>query len=98
MSLLRRNFLLVMILAAWRRDPPSGAAVPGSGQRATARIQRCIGPDFSGMWVHGSIPGSEPLASGSYFASESLAAHDPTTAPVFAIDWSGPESHRRHGA
>ena len=49
-----RNFLLLASLAA-------AAAMPGFGQAAapTASI-----PDLSGLWVHPSIPGMEPLASG----------------------------------
>jgi hypothetical protein len=49
----RRNFLLLVTLAA-------AAATPGLGQTAApASI-----PNFSGMWAHPSLPGFEPLASG----------------------------------
>ena len=54
MNVRERNFLLLVTLAAL-------AVTPGLGQAAapTASI-----PDFSGYWVHPSIPGFEPLASG----------------------------------
>ena len=50
----RRNFLILVTLAA-------AAVTPGLGQAApsTASI-----PDFSGLWAHPSLPGFEPLASG----------------------------------
>jgi hypothetical protein len=49
----RRNFLLLVTLAAM-------AAAPGFGQAAPAATM----PDFSGMWAHPWLPGYEPLASG----------------------------------
>src|ERR1700704_2073809 len=54
MNAQQRNFLLLVTLVAV-------AVTPGLGQAAapTASI-----PDFSGYWVHPSIPGFEPLASG----------------------------------
>src|SRR5260370_34837407 len=61
----RRVFLLVVILAAAAATPAFGQAVAptvapaNSGKESAASI-----PDFSGMWVHGSIPGFEPLPSG----------------------------------
>ena len=54
MNVRRRNFLLLVTLAA-------AAAMPGPGQTAapTAPI-----PVFSGVWAHPWLPGYEPLASG----------------------------------
>ena len=58
---LRRDFLLVVTLAAAAATPAYGQAVAptvgpaNSGKESTASI-----PDFSGIWVH-SIPGFEPL-------------------------------------
>jgi hypothetical protein len=54
MNMRRRNFLLLVALAA-------AAATPVLGQAAapTASI-----PDFSGLWAHPWLPGFEPLASG----------------------------------
>jgi hypothetical protein len=65
MTLQRRNFLLVVALAAAAATPAFGQAVAptvapaNSGKESAASV-----PDFSGMWVHGSIPGFEPLPSG----------------------------------
>src|SRR5271167_3741322 len=65
MTLQRRDFLLVMALAAAAVTPVFGQAVAptvapaNSGKESAASV-----PDFSGMWVHGSIPGFEPLPSG----------------------------------
>jgi hypothetical protein len=64
MNLQRRNFLLVVTLAAATASPAFGQAVAptvgpaNSGKQSAASI-----PDFSGIWVH-SIPGFEPLPSG----------------------------------
>jgi hypothetical protein len=65
MTLQRRDFLLVVTLAAAAATPAFGQAVaqtvaPADGVKASAASVR----DFSGMWVHGSIPGFEPLPSG----------------------------------
>jgi hypothetical protein len=51
----RRNYLLLMILAAAMPTvaPAAGAADGGASI-----------PDFSGVWWHPSLPGFEPLASG----------------------------------
>src|SRR5207249_1311428 len=60
MNLRRRNFLLVVTLAA-------AAATPALAQAPTvgpANSGEESAANFSGMWVHGSIPGFEPLASG----------------------------------
>ena len=53
MNVRRRNFLLVTLAAL--------AVTPGLGQAAAPTVSI---PDFSGYWVHPSIPGFEPLASG----------------------------------
>jgi hypothetical protein len=49
----RRNFLLVVMVAAV-------AATPGLGASAAAPAV----PDFSGLWAHPWLPGYEPMASG----------------------------------
>src|SRR5215475_9408241 len=64
MNLQRRDFLLVVTLAAAAATPAFGQAVaptigPANGSKDSARSV----PDFSGIWVH-SIPGFEPLPSG----------------------------------
>ena len=61
MSAKRRDYLLLMILAAAAAMPTWGQTVaPGAGPvDGGASI-----PDFSGVWWHPSLPGFEPLASG----------------------------------
>ena len=91
MSWQRRDFLLVMILTAAVAAPAFGQAVvptvgpAGNGKEIAASI-----PNFSGMWVHGSIPGFEPLASGP---TSLVNRSRRTTAQLLgdlAIDWQGP--------
>jgi hypothetical protein len=63
--MIRRNFLLLVTLAAAAAMPNSlRAAAPtvttaDSGTNTTASI-----PDFTGRWAHPGFPGFEPLASG----------------------------------
>jgi len=61
MNAKRRDYLLLMILAAAASMPAWGQTVaPGAGPAdGGASI-----PDFSGVWWHPSLPGFEPLASG----------------------------------
>jgi hypothetical protein len=64
MKLQRRDFLLVMTLAAAAATPAFGQAVaptvwPANGGSEGAEVI----PDFSGIWVH-ALPGFEPLSSG----------------------------------
>ena len=54
MNALQRNFLLLVTLAA-------AAATPVLGQAAAPSAAI---PNLSGWWIHPSIPGFEPLASG----------------------------------
>ena len=54
MSTRRRNFTLLVALAA-------AAVTPGAGQSAPAATAI---PDFGGVWDHPGLPGFEPLASG----------------------------------
>ncbi len=66
MNVRRRNFLLLVTLAA-------AAATPGLGQTAVPTVSPADSgthkaasiPDFSGMWGHPWLPGFEPLASGA---------------------------------
>ena len=65
MSLQRRDLLLVVTLAAAAATPVFGQAVaPTVGSADSGGQSAASIPDFSGIWVHGSIPGFEPLASG----------------------------------
>src|SRR5258707_5269976 len=63
MTLPWRDFLLAVTLAAatlaFGQTVPSTAAPANSGKESAASV-----PELSGMWVHGSIPGFEPLPSG----------------------------------
>src|SRR6202171_6380258 len=64
MNLQRRNFLLVVTLAAAAASPAFGQAVaPTVGPANSGKQNVASIPDFSGIWVH-SIPGFEPLPSG----------------------------------
>ena len=65
MSLQRRDLLLVVTLAAAAATPALGqAVVPTVGSANSGGESAASIPDFSGIWVHGSIPVFEPLASG----------------------------------
>ena len=57
----RRNYLLLMILAAAAAMPAWGQTVAPDGGPAEGDASI---PDFSGVWWHPSLPGFEPLASG----------------------------------
>ena len=63
MNLRRRNFLLIVTLAA-AAATPALAQAPTVGPANSGKESAASIPNFSGMWVHGSIPGFEPLASG----------------------------------
>src|SRR5215468_6504376 len=64
MNLQRRDFLLVVTLAAAAAAPAFGQVVtPAAGPANSGKAGAASIPDFSGIWVH-SIPGFEPLASG----------------------------------
>jgi hypothetical protein len=64
MNVQRRDFLLLLTLAA-AATPASGQAVPPAAGPAPSGAQAAASvPDFSGVWGHPSIPGFEPPASG----------------------------------
>jgi hypothetical protein len=95
----RRKFLLGLILT-------SAAAAPAFGQATVPTVEssgngKAIGsasiPDFSGMWVHGSIPGFEPLASGPTSLVNRSRRTIAELLRGLAIEWSGrgePPAHR----
>jgi hypothetical protein len=59
-----RNFLWLVILAA-AADPAAGQqAPPPAGLAGTVQQSAAPGPDFSGIWRHGSLPWMVPPASG----------------------------------
>src|SRR5580658_9340325 len=61
MNVQRRDFLLFVTLVVAAATPVWGqaAAPTASGAQSGASI-----PDVSGVWLHPSIPGFEPLSSG----------------------------------
>ena len=91
MTLQRRDFLLVVILAAAAATPAFGQAVAptvapaNSGKESAASI-----PDFSGMWVHGSIPGFEPLPSGPTLLVNRSRRSTAQLLQDLVVDWLGP--------
>jgi hypothetical protein len=59
------DFLLVVTLAAVAATPAFGQAlVPTVGPANSGKQSAESIPDFSGIWLHPSIPGFEPLPSG----------------------------------
>ena len=66
MNLQRRDFLLVMTLVVAAMTPASAQTVaPTIGRPAHGGTQGTESvPDFSGVWLHPSLPGFEPLSSG----------------------------------
>ena len=89
MNLRRRNFLLVVTLAA-AAATPALAQAPTVGPANSGKESAASIPNFSGMWVHGSIPGFEPLASGP---TSLVNRSRLTTAQLLQglnVDWQGP--------
>jgi hypothetical protein len=65
MNLQRWNFLLAATLASVAATPAFGQAlVPTVGPANSGKQSAQLIPDFSGVWLHPSIPGFEPLPSG----------------------------------
>jgi hypothetical protein len=62
---LRRDFLLLVTLAATAASPALGQDATRAAGPAARGIQGAASiPDFSGIWAHPSFPGFEPPASG----------------------------------
>src|SRR5262249_11960453 len=72
-------------------DAPKVAPV-NSGQESVA-----FKPDFSGMWVHGSIPGFEPLASGPTSLVNRSRRATAQLLRDLAVDWVGPGAPPSNG-
>jgi hypothetical protein len=91
MTLQRRDLLLVVSLATAVATPVFGqalaptVAVANSGEESTASI-----PDFSGTWIHGSIPGFEPLRSGPTSLVNRSRRSLAQLLRDLSIDWNGP--------
>src|SRR6267378_5394347 len=75
MSLQRRDFLLVVTLVA---------------VAATTIARADSNTNFSGTWVHGSIPGFEPLASGPTSLINRSRRPLARLLQDLATDWQGP--------
>jgi hypothetical protein len=88
---LQRDFLWAATLAAAAAMPAFGQAVAptvgpaNGGQESAAPI-----PDFSGMWIHGSIPGFEPLPSGPTSLVNRSRRSIAQLLRDLAVDWLGP--------
>jgi hypothetical protein len=91
MTLQRRDLFLVVSLATAAATPVFGqalaptVAVANSGKESTASV-----PDFSGTWIHGSIPGFEPLRSGPTALVNRSRRSNAQLLQDLAIDWRGP--------
>jgi hypothetical protein len=91
MTLQRRDLLLVVSLATAVATPVFGqalaptVAVANSSEKSTASI-----PDFSGTWIHGSIPGYEPLRSGPTSLVNRSRRSLAQLLRDLSIDWNGP--------
>jgi hypothetical protein len=99
MTLRRRDFLSAVTLTAALATPALGQAVAptvapvNSGKQSAAST-----PDFSGMWVHGSIPGFEPLPSGPTSLVNRSRRSIARLLRDLAVDWQGPgEPPSQHG-
>ena len=96
MTLRQRNLLLAVTLAMAAATPVFGqtlaptVAPANSGKESTASI-----PDFSGTWIHGSIPGFEPLRSGPTSLVNRSRRSLAQLLKDLVIDWPDPGSHRR---
>jgi hypothetical protein len=91
MTLQRRDFLLVVTLAAAVATPAFGQAVAptvapaNSGKEKSAASIR----DFSGVWVHGSIPGFEPLPTGPTSLVNRSRRSTAQLIRDLVVDWQG---------
>jgi hypothetical protein len=92
MTLQWRDFLLVVTLAAAVATPAFGQAVAPTVAPANSGKEKSAAsiPDFSGMWVHGSIPGFEPLPSGPTSLVNRSRRSTAQLIRDLAVDWQGP--------
>jgi hypothetical protein len=87
----RRDFLLVVALAtaaaapAFAQAPAPSVTSANSGKQSTVSI-----PDFSGTWIHGSIPGFEPLRSGPTSLVNRSRRSLAQLLRDLVVDWPGP--------
>ena len=90
MTLRWRDFLLVVTLAAAAATPAFGQAVAPTVAPADSKQSAASIPDFSGMRVHGSIPGFEPLPSGPTSLVNRSRRSVAQLLRDLVIDWPGP--------
>src|SRR5215831_21413367 len=91
MTLQRRNFFLVVTLAAATATFAFGQTAPPTVGLANSANESAESiPDFSGIWVH-SLPGFEPLASGPT-ALVNRSRHPNGTGDIFKLngDYTNP--------
>jgi hypothetical protein len=87
----RRGLILLVSLAIAAATPALGqalaptAAPANGGKDSAASI-----PDLSGTWIHGSIPGFEPLRSGPTSLVNRSRRSVARLLWDLSIDWSGP--------
>jgi hypothetical protein len=91
MALRRRDFLLAVTLAAAAAMPAFGQAVaPAGAPTKSGKESAASIPDLSGTWVHGSIPGFEPLPSGPTSLVNRSRRSVAQLLRDLVIDWPGP--------
>jgi hypothetical protein len=91
MTLQRRDFLLLVTLAAAAATSAFGQAVAPTVALSNGDKESVASiPDFSGTWVHGSIPGFEPLPSGPTSLVNRSRRSIAQLLRDLAVDWSGP--------
>src|SRR5215468_11644191 len=90
-SMTFRDFLLVVALAATAASPAfAQAGVPSVVPAKNGKESAASVPDLSGMWVHGSIPGFEPLPSGPTSLVNRSRRSIAQLLRDLVIDWPGP--------
>jgi hypothetical protein len=95
MTLGRWNFLLLVTLASTAATAALGQAAapsvaPANSGTINSGTESASIPDFSGMWIHGSIPGFEPLPSGPTSLVNRSRRSIAQLLRDLAIDWGGP--------
>jgi len=91
MTLRRRDLLLVVSLATAVATPVFGQALTPTVAAVITREESTASiPDLSGTWIHGSIPGFEPLRSGPTSLVNRSRRSLAQLLRDLSIDWRGP--------
>jgi hypothetical protein len=86
-----QDFLLAVTLAAAAAMPAFGQALEPTGAPTNSGNEGAASvPDLSGTWVHGSIPGFEPLPSGPTSLVNRSRRSVAQLLKDLVIDWPGP--------